>query len=127
MKFIDFIIQCLLIVAAIVCVIFSFTDPNYMDVLWIVLFLVGVWQYMGCLLTLDANISIRARKLYLISASAYLFVIILFKSKIDAEQNVANWSYTILLPWLFVLWYFILTFKRTFPPKRNNFLPHLNF
>lgn len=134
MRYIDFIVQTVFILLALLCVIFFLIVPSSVTIILIIQLLLGVWQLIGCSLSIiKKSNGYEAKKKYVLIASVYMATIFLSFSVYNENYlswlNVAYPIWIVLPAWALAFYYYFITYKITFISRRNTnrFLPHLSF
>jgi hypothetical protein len=132
MRYVDFSIQLLLMVAGVVLVIFSVKERDVMFLFLIVQFVLGAWQFGGSLFRLLLNDRRRQLKSYLIVSSVYLVVLAMINTLFGSDkwfyETDINLLITTVPAWLLAGYYFFLTCAKTFVNRESGkFLRHISF
>lgn len=127
----NFCVQSILFLTAVILAMFSFTEPDMISLFLILQLVLGFWQYgESLLLLLTKNNRSRLLQLYMILSSFYLVLLTISNVLFGTEKwcnETAN--VLIIVPfWILTGFYFFITWKRTFPRKEGGkFLRHVSF
>ncbi len=133
MKYIDFIIQSLILlfgfVFAIAC---SFNESNLLISIWMVQLFLGPWQFTSSLISVVSHVpNFKPKLIHLISSSVYLLSLaILLQGKMTfGLPQIVFKFYTVIPAWVLGIYYYIITWRWTLSKRTNGgkFLPHINF
>jgi hypothetical protein len=133
MRYLNLSIQALLIATEIILALFAFTEPDVISLFLIVHLILGIWQYGGALVLFILKSDYRHKlKSYLIFSSCYLFLLIIFNYLFGTEKWFYETDFNLLVitipPCFIAGYYFIITFRISFPQKENGkFLRHVSF
>lgn len=133
-RYIDFTLQTLLFLAALVTLITAAFAPDTIAVVMIVQFFMGVWQVLSCVFSLVAYPNQNNnRRNHIVTAALYVLSLFAFPALLNHDLNVIpEWLvivYATVPAWSLALYYYWITFTRTFPNriKRGSFLPNISF
>ena len=128
MKKLDFFIQTLLILAAIVALVMTAMDKGNFLFFLMVQFVVGCWQMASSLLSVIFRGSLFKQKLWHFTiAIVYLFSLVLVD---QYSSHAMLWSLYVTIPaWMLGVYYYGLSWKAAMRTKsdKGNFLPNLSF
>jgi hypothetical protein len=131
MRYIDFVFQTLLIIAGAVMLVATYYDLNWpVIILWIQLIL-GPWQVMSSLISIiTESFFNKEKRLHLILSACYLLgLYISFNTTLPFFSGTVLTVLLTVPAWILAIYYYIITWKYTFPRKRKrgSFLPNLGF
>jgi hypothetical protein len=131
MRYIDWIVQSVLLVLGFLAVIAMLAGHESIMPFILAELILSIWQYLGCLMTRTTHIYLRRlRAVYLQLSTTYL-VLLLFSITIPAPTVVPGtlyYVYAFVIPWCLAIFYYVITWRSAFRKKqRGSFLPHLSF
>ena len=129
MKYVDTAIQTLLILGAVVALVAGFFQPDMLFFFAIAQFFLGVWQVLGCIISLivypEGN---ESRRKHLTISGIYLITLILLGNQ---HHGIPGWliiAYGTVPAWSLGIYYYSITLRWAFPQlKQGKFLPHISF
>jgi hypothetical protein len=126
MKYVDLVVQTILIILGIVAV---FTDR--MGVLMVQMVL-GPWQMISCSVSLIAKgPEFKHKRIHFILSCVYLVVFFASGVMTKGSQFSKELMFFLLIlpPWSLAVYYYLSTIRVAFPRHRktSSFLPHINF
>ncbi|MFZ6014108.1 MAG: hypothetical protein ACOYXT_27450 [Bacteroidota bacterium] len=135
MKYIDFTIQTLLLVAALASAITTImVEAKYFSYLLIVQLLTGVWQLGACVISLLVYRGYHEwKQKYLFWAIIYVCSLMLvpglFTGVMPEWFKMVFKLYFLIPSWVFAAIYYAITWNGVFPrnKKRGSFLPNVSF
>jgi hypothetical protein len=128
MKYIDFSVQSILLVAVLVVVITSIGGSDAVRVvLWMQL-LVGSWQLLSSVISVGMRSRLyKLKAIHLIISALYLAVSFILPFR---RFTVSTTLIILMAPaWTLAIYYYSLTSLATFqrPSRQGSFLPHTSF
>ena len=128
MRYIDLIVQTILIVGGITWAIVELALSDSMFPILVTQFCLGIWQMFSCFISIIFQGTVwRSKARYFVAALLYLALLaILFTS--DVLDSAVMTGVLLIVPaWLLAFYYYFLTWKSVLPQKRGGFLPNLSF
>ena len=125
MKYVDFSIQTLCVLAALAILCFASNQSDLMLGIFAVQIYLGICQMFSSVASFVRKGPMHiAKRFHLIPAMVYL--VIFFASEIRWHESLLL---VVITPWILAIYYYILTWRVTFSGRRRNgsFLPHLSF
>jgi hypothetical protein len=131
MRYIDFIIQTLLILGGVVILIFTHDDLNWPTQILFIQLILGFWQVLrSIILVIHGRRLHKERRLHLTLCACYLLgLYIVFNSTLPLFSEAIIQVLLIMPAWILAFYYYFITVKYTFPRRRKSkgFLPNLGF
>lgn len=128
MKYIDLIIQTLIIAAGLFWILSTSHSDSIFMILIIQMFL-GPWQYLSSLVSSIARGRYRkAKGVHLILSTLYLLM--LFASPLELSDSTQLIVGFLIIPsWMLGIYYYVLSWKCVIRQanKQSKFLPHTSF
>jgi hypothetical protein len=127
-KYIDFGMQTLVMVAGVGYVICSIGDVDFLLAVLCVQFILGSWQMLSSFLSVVTRAPLWKLKLFhFLIAICYLALLTLVVNSISAETTTYKLIF-IIPAWLLASFYYALTWRWALTnTKRGSFLPNLSF
>ena len=125
MKYIDFFIQTLCILAALAILCLASDEADVMLGILFVQIVLGFCQMFSSVISfIKKGRMYMAKRFHLFPALVYL--VIFFSSEFKWYESL---TLVVITPWVLAIYYYVLTCKVTFAGRRSNgsFLPHLSF
>lgn len=131
MKYLDFTIQSLIMIAALALAMACVTTkPDAFIMILMVQFYLGCWQLASSVISLIARAPrFRTKSIHLIISVIYLLSFIgIFNSGFNIPQLAVK-LYLTVPAWALGIYYYIITWQWAVPKKTGGgkFLPHINF
>ncbi len=129
MKYLDVIVQTLIILLGLVVVIMSFVlqESDWMFSILYAQLLLGPWQMLSSIVSVIVKAPLyKAKQYHLILSSIYLVVLMIIGISLPMLASIA---FLLILPWALAIYYYVLSWKTIFPSTKRNgsFLPNLSF
>jgi hypothetical protein len=139
MRYIDFIIQTLLILSGVVILIFTYDDSNWPSQILYVQLIPGLWQVLGSIISVIHGRHLhKEKRLHLNLCPCYLLgLYIVFNSTLLLFSEAVIQTLLIIPAWMLVFYNYFITVRHTFPRRGKakafsltldfNLLHHGNF
>jgi hypothetical protein len=129
MKYIDLVVQSLLIGAAAVILIANFFYRDLGILIGYDQLLLGAWQLSACIISLIAYPSGNsARRMHLVLSGIYLLSLFIAANSGIAFPGWLVITYVTVPAWALGIFYYFISLRGVFPKlKQTKFLPHLSF
>jgi hypothetical protein len=129
MRLTNFIIQTVLIIAAILLVALRPVNISTLILVWCIQLVLGPLQVINALMDVIHRLDYWKWKLYyLICCVVYIFLILpILLFQVHITQRVVEIALTAPAWFLALYSYALMILSRFYPNKRSRFLPHLSF
>jgi len=125
----DFYAQLIMAIGAITAVaVFPF-NPAAAFFLLIIQFVIGVWQFLSCLLCVFGKTAMHRRKTHhLILSCIYLTLLAAISSDHFSLPEIFNYIVWTVPAWCLAFYYLFLSYQSAFPSaKKGSFLRNISF
>ena len=131
MKYIDFIIQSLIMLGALVFgVVGAVTSPDVFAMILMIQFYLGCWQFTSSVISLITRAAhFKAKSIYITMVVIYLLSLYAtLNNGFDISHFIIKLYWTIPA-WSLAIYYYVITWQWVFPKTTGGgkFLPHINF
>lgn len=135
MRYIDLLVQSVILILAIVLTSLGIGKDDFWIALLFFQFLIGAWQLLSSVVSVLKHRSGSPKKFHFTLSLIYLailFVTTAILRMVAADNSLPEWlwrTYLIGPPWILAIYHYMLTWRMMFSryKKSSNFLPHINF
>src|SRR5688572_6424672 len=112
----NFFVQSVLIIAAMILAIGIIFNQAYVSIFFVVQLCLGMWQYLGCILT-NAKAKSRKAKRYFQFSSVYIVLLLpgpymLEVFPTDMRSTIST-LFILVPPWVLAVYYYLIIAKAT--------------